>query len=219
MGNELGRPATARAELVQLGDELWERLSEAETVVELCDDLGVSTQTFYRYVNSSDELQERFREARTIGGHLLAEESVNLLDRAVEDRQQSAAIASLHRARAENRKWLASKVAPDTYGDRIKVEQEFELGSELAKILEKTNRESAEVDRVGEARYGRSATGAINWPDDVNAWREIRQELGFDSPDGTALDRNEGIADRLRRMDVQEAEYTIESTGEETEDE
>lgn len=161
-GAELGRPATARAELEKLGEDLWERLAEAETVKELTDSLNVSTQTFYRYVNSSDELQERFREARTIGGHLLAEESVRLLDRAVEDRQQSAAIASLHRARAESRKWLASKIAPDTYGDRIDVKHEgdgfawLELAAHIARNqarLAKAEELGVDPDTIPEADY------------------------------------------------------------------
>lgn len=91
---------------------IFDHLAQGKTVDSLIKVLGVSIGGFYKWVEKDAKRGELLTRARTRGGQSLAEQTLDIADSAT---PQEAQVAKL---RVDTRRWLASKMAPDEYGDR-----------------------------------------------------------------------------------------------------
>jgi len=86
-----------------------------ESVMEItkAKDIGISRPTFYR-MNAGDdaELRDRYAQARAMQADRLAGDIISIADGASKDTVNQA------RLRFDARRWLAGKLAPQTYGER-----------------------------------------------------------------------------------------------------
>jgi hypothetical protein len=109
-----------------------DKLSAGETVLGLARALGISHTAFYDWVDRGGEARAAaFARARTRGGQSLAEETLEIADSAT---PQEAQVAKL---RVDTRRWLASKMAPDDYGDKQQPLVNIDLGSMALDALRK----------------------------------------------------------------------------------
>ena len=109
-----------------------DKLSEGETVLGLARALGISHTAFYDWVERGGEARvAALARARTRGGQSLAEQTLEIADTAT---PQEAQIAKL---RVDTRRWLASKMAPDEYGDKQQPLVNIDLGSLALDALRK----------------------------------------------------------------------------------
>lgn len=109
-----------------------DKLSEGETVLGLARTLGISHTAFYDWVDRGGEARAAaLARARTRGGQSLAEQTLDIADSAT---PQEAQVAKL---RVDTRRWLASKMAPDDYGDKQQPLVNIDLGSMALDALRK----------------------------------------------------------------------------------
>ncbi len=118
----------------QFGGEvaIVDRLSQGETVLGLARTLGISHTAFYDWVDRGGEARAAaLARARARGGQSLAEQTLEIADNAS---PQEAQVAKL---RVDTRRWLASKMAPDEYGDKQQPLVNIDLGSMALDALRK----------------------------------------------------------------------------------
>jgi hypothetical protein len=96
----------------------------------LCAEHGVSVGRFMDWVDSSPELAERYARAKQLQAELLAAEIVAIADESEVVAQYQGEQVKLdlsptaiqrNRLRVDARKWVASKLLPKVYGDKIAV--------------------------------------------------------------------------------------------------
>ena len=111
---------------------ILDRLSEGETILSLARSLKVSHTAFYDWIDRGGEARaSALARARARGGRSLAEETLEIADSAS---PQEAQVAKL---RVDTRRWLASKQAPDEYGDKQQPLVNIDLGSMALDALRK----------------------------------------------------------------------------------
>lgn len=93
--------------------ELISMLCEATTLTKVLKTHAVSSQEFFKVINSVPHLSSEYSRAQYIRAELLADEVIDIADN--ESDTQKA------RNQIDVRKWAASKMRPDKYGDRIDV--------------------------------------------------------------------------------------------------
>lgn len=82
------------------------------TVKRCAERLGVSQSVLQMWLTDTPERRERVALARAEAAAHLADETLEIADAATNDDERVA------RLRIDTRKWLASKWAPNTYGDQ-----------------------------------------------------------------------------------------------------
>lgn len=111
---------------------ILDKLSQGETVLGVARALGISHTAFYDWVDRGGEARAAaLARARTRGGQSLAEQTLEIADSAS---PQEAQVAKL---RVDTRRWLASKMAPDEYGDKQQPLVNIDLGSMALDALRK----------------------------------------------------------------------------------
>ena len=115
-------------------DAVIEFIASGGTISALCKILGVGNTTFDRWIEKGgQERQAAYARARVRAGQSLAEQTIDIADAAS---PQEAQVAKL---RVDTRRWLASKQAPDEYGDKQQPLVNIDLGSLALDALRKRN--------------------------------------------------------------------------------
>lgn len=110
---------------------VFDHISQGKTVDSVIKALGVSIGGFYKWIDRDAKRGELLMRARTRGGQSLAEQTLEIADSAT---PQEAQVAKL---RVDTRRWLASKMAPDEYGDKQQPLVNIDLGSMALDALRK----------------------------------------------------------------------------------
>jgi hypothetical protein len=90
----------------------------------------MSSQTFYDYLDRSEERSKRYARATELRAEIMAEETLNIADAVgddiivTEDGREivNNNVINRDRLRVETRKWLMAKLYPKKYGDKIGLE-------------------------------------------------------------------------------------------------
>lgn len=126
-GKPVGRPPNPYDPVV--GDVICERIAAGESLRGICKDADMpAASTVFRWLTESQAFQEQYARAREEQAETLADEIVAIADESAvivkhegEDVQLSfdpTAIAR-NRLRVDARKWVASKLKPKKYGDKV----------------------------------------------------------------------------------------------------
>lgn len=94
-------------------------MREGNSLRQACEKTGISKASFLRWVESVEGLSDQYTRARDQMLDVQAEELEDIGDQAVMA-ETAVQVAGL-RLKADNRKWLLSKLAPKKYGDKIAV--------------------------------------------------------------------------------------------------
>lgn len=109
-----GRPSDYTAEIA---DEICTRLANGESLRAICgserDDFMPHIGTVLRWVSQNNEFREQYARAREIQAETLADDIVTIADGQPEGDVQR------DRLRVDARKWVASKLLPKKYGDKV----------------------------------------------------------------------------------------------------
>lgn len=111
-----------------LADEICERLSAGETLVDICKSLGIGVQTVHDWRAAHPSFAVEFGRARDAGFDVIANDVLVILDTRPEiaTTEGGARVDSGHVAwlknRAEGRMKLLAKWDPRRYGERAAVE-------------------------------------------------------------------------------------------------
>lgn len=107
-----GRPTKFTQELADL---ICERMANGETLRSICRDIGFLPSTVIMWTNSNKAFFEQYTQARQKQADSYAD---MILDEAFNSHD-----AQIGRLRVDALKWVASKLAPKRYGDKVEVEQ------------------------------------------------------------------------------------------------
>ncbi len=130
MSNATGRPTTYTD---ALGDSICERLMDGESLKSICaaDDMP-HRSTVFRWIVANETFRDMYARAREEQAETMADEIVSIADEGetkvivggdgasmvVFD---STAVAR-NRLRVDARKWVAAKLKPRKYGDKLQTE-------------------------------------------------------------------------------------------------
>lgn len=132
MSRGLGRPKKYGVKAkAYLQAQILEQLATGKTLRAICLTPGMPPyHAVQRWVQQEEEFAKAYHEARTVQGHYLADECIDIADEdpglrmayGKSDKEQicvdSAAIAH-QKLRVDTRKWMAAKLAPKTYSDKV----------------------------------------------------------------------------------------------------
>lgn len=131
-----GRPSTYSDEVAAT---ICERIAEGESLRSICrDETMPPLRTVFDWLTSNEGFSQHYAIARETQADTLADEIVGIADDTSGDAQRD-------RLRVDARKWVASKLKPRRYGDRVHAEHSGPDGGpietrdtsprDLAKIL------------------------------------------------------------------------------------
>lgn len=123
----MGRPSDYNE---QIADAICERLAEGESLRSICADEGMpSKAAVFRWLGKHKAFSDQYARAREEQAEAFADEMVAISDEretkivmAGEDEAVvvfDATAVARNRLRVDTRKWVASKLKPKKYGDRM----------------------------------------------------------------------------------------------------
>jgi len=141
-----GRPSDYRPELAAL---ICEELLTGRSLRDVCRDVGMPAESTVRLWAQIDRdgFAARYRRAREIGYHAMADEMLEIADDSRKDfvaRKRASGEGepvvdhehvSRARLRVETRRWLLAKALPKIYGDRLDLKATHDAGDSLVEVL------------------------------------------------------------------------------------
>lgn len=132
----MGRPSTYSD---AIADKICERIAtSSDGLVKICEEVGITTETAYKWRGQFEKFADKYARARADQAQLLADEIVNISDEtqvgeivtkkgdgSIEIKR--ADMIEHRKLRIDARKWIASKLLPKKYGERVELEHSGEL--------------------------------------------------------------------------------------------
>jgi hypothetical protein len=108
----IGRPSEFNAEL---GDRICERLADGESLRAVCRSEDMPDKvTVFRWLRTYEDFRNQYARAKDESADALADDILDIADEKLEDPQS-------RRVRIDARKWIASKLKPKKYGDKLEL--------------------------------------------------------------------------------------------------
>ena len=87
-------------------------------------EVGVDVSNILRWINDNKEFREQYTRAKEEQADYLVEEMIDISEHTEEDHTPftGANVIQRDRLRVETRKWIASKLKPKKYGDKLDIE-------------------------------------------------------------------------------------------------
>ena len=121
---------------VEIADRILDLVSAGKSLTAACMGKGMPVpSTVYRWAEAIPAFAARFEMAKEERAHMLADEILAIADAPAKTNEE----VQRARLRVDARKWIASKLAPRTYADRIEANGVFAL-VDLAGALEAARR-------------------------------------------------------------------------------
>lgn len=101
--------------------EIMAKIALGETVTKACQDAGIWHSTFTDYCRRHPEMTVEYARSRQLQIQTVGETFLDLSNAEPERTQEGRickAWVQLNKQKADDRKWLLSKLIPKTYGDR-----------------------------------------------------------------------------------------------------
>lgn len=129
---KVGRPSDYTKEK---GDYIIERLLDGESLRSICLDESVAKQsTVFRWIHNYEEFRKQYELAREWQAEKFADEMLDIADDSSNDWMEKNAEGTAiighkvngehvqrSRLRIDTRKWIASKLKPKKYGDKLEL--------------------------------------------------------------------------------------------------
>jgi len=102
----------------ELEDRMLEEIASGRSVISLCreEDWTPNADTWYRWMYKVDGLSDRYTRAKSISSEFHADQILAIADEAD---NQSFQVARLQ---IDARKWVASKLVPNKYGEKSQID-------------------------------------------------------------------------------------------------
>ena len=112
-----------------IADEILERIALGQSLVSICKrDHMPGMSTVFRWLSDDiDSFRERYTDAREAQAETMADELVDISDSEPDDTN-----VNRHKLRIETRKWVAAKLLPKKYGERMTIEGEIKISVSAA---------------------------------------------------------------------------------------
>ncbi|WP_300379615.1 hypothetical protein [Henriciella sp.] len=118
------------------------RIASGESIASICKDKDMPAQsTFYVWLDQKENLAERYARARETQADAIFDEIISIADDGQDD-EDNAENVQRSRLRVDARKWVAAKLAPKKYGDRVALDHT--VSSNLADRFARAEKRTAE---------------------------------------------------------------------------
>jgi hypothetical protein len=126
--------------------EIFERLANAEPLADICeDDWLPSARTVYRRLKDDEPFRQRYAHAREMQADTIFDEILQIADDArndwmerkgAEDKgwTENGEHIQRSRLRIDARKWMAGKLRPKVYGDKLEVSGAGDDGAHVHRV-------------------------------------------------------------------------------------
>lgn len=120
----------------ETADLICERISEGESLRKICaDDEMPNKATVFRWLAAHAEFRDQYAHAREAQADSLADEILDIaddsrLDTYIDENGNTRTdqeVIGRSRLRVDARKWLASKMAPKKYGDKVAIGGAYDM--------------------------------------------------------------------------------------------
>ena len=130
-----GRPSLYTPELAE---EICERIASGESLRAICSAAHMPSESAVRKwaTKDHDGFSAQYARARALRADVYADEIIEIADAVAH--AESIVEVQAARLRCDNRKWVASKMQPKKYGDKIETENRTRVATEdpLAALME-----------------------------------------------------------------------------------
>jgi len=120
----------------EIADKICERISTSSRGLRsICKELGISTQTVLNWLNNEEykDFFVHYARAKQMQADLLVEEILEISDDSTNDTEytefgekENKEWVNRSKLRVDSRKWIASKLAPKKYGDKLELSGDSE---------------------------------------------------------------------------------------------
>lgn len=131
------KPAASRGRptiyTVAMRDEICGRLADGESLRKICKDEHIATiGTVCRWLAEFADFSEQYAKAREAQAERMADELIEIADMPPEIHPvtgaRDSASVNHQRLRIDTRKWVAAKLLPKKYGDKLELGGELKVG-------------------------------------------------------------------------------------------
>lgn len=143
-----GRPSTYGPEIT---DIICERIANGESLKSICEEDGLPDKaTVFRWLAAHEEFRDRYARAREVQADALFDDILSIADDGRNDWmerkngdgenigwQENGEALRRSQLRIDARKWMAGKLRPKKYGDKLELEHGVTDG--LAELMEGLN--------------------------------------------------------------------------------
>jgi len=130
----MGRPSKYSE---KVGDAICERLMDGESLRTICaSPESPSRHSVFRWLASDEKFRDQYARAREIQAEVLADELIEIADDVSNDvtgelQMPNGVAVQRAKLQIETRKWIACKLLPRKYGDKIQQEHTGKAGADL----------------------------------------------------------------------------------------
>ena len=121
-------------------------IAEGMTIGRLAEFIECSRPMLSFWINQTEERKEAVLKARKLKAEKLAEDALDIADMADES---SATAVNKARLQVDTRKWMASKLDPDNFGDKQGPQVNISIGDMHLQALKQINAEVVEITADG----------------------------------------------------------------------
>lgn len=134
----------------ETGDKICDMLAQGYSLKSICEDEAMpGMTTVFKWLRTSEEFAKLYAQAREAQADTLADEMADIADDARNDWMRKTnrdgteyyELNGEHvqrtRLRLDTRKWIASKLKPKKYGDKVDVEHSGSVGVTFTTVYEK----------------------------------------------------------------------------------
>lgn len=128
MAQQGGRPPIYSPELTA---EICARIADGQSIRKICRDESMPAMpTIFFWLREYPEFLEQYNVAKEAQADAMAEDMLDIADTlpAMTEKGIDSADVAHMRLRIDTRKWIASKLKPKKYGDKIEQEIKGEVG-------------------------------------------------------------------------------------------
>ena len=147
----------------KLGDEICDRLVDGESLRSITrDDHMPNASTVFKWLNENEVFAKQYAHAREAQADTLADEILDIADDKTNDTEMvrskdgeelyekaNTEWINRSRLRVDSRKWIASKLKPKKYGDKLDVTSNNEKIGLAAELDAAVKREEERLRREG----------------------------------------------------------------------
>lgn len=135
-----GRPSTFNQETA---DAICERIAEGESLRSICQDEALpSKATIFKWLSQQKSFADQYARARESQADALFDEILGIADDGRNDsytdeegnERTNHDVIARSRLRVDARKWMAGKLRPKVYGDKLEVAGPGPNGEHAAKV-------------------------------------------------------------------------------------
>lgn len=137
----------------ELFNEICERLASGESLRKICDDDDMPNKSnVFRWLDQNEELRDQYARARERQGDALFDDCLAIADKFDSTEMLEPEHINRARLRIDTRKWMAGKLRPKKYGDKLAVDSNVKAEVDVSVGVSPSDELQRYIDGIAERR-------------------------------------------------------------------